>query len=84
MYNAFVNAKLEMAGKGAVKEMDKEFIHDDSDQQRDCELYAEQLSNVSVLGRVDALSSLSLLNSLFTERVNQFKVVISSSTADGI
>jgi proteasome assembly chaperone (PAC2) family protein len=86
LYSEFVKVRLKIAERDLIHEFSKEIYQEESEkEQRDCEIYGDQLSNVSVLGRFDAISSLTLLIGYFTERANQLKAIISSpSPVDGI
>jgi hypothetical protein len=79
MYNEYVNVRLNIAARDLVQEAGKEI----SDEMSDSEMYADQLTNVSVLGRFDALSSLTHLTCAFTDRANKLREIMMAPNVDG-
>jgi hypothetical protein len=83
LYNEYVNVRLSIAARDLIQESGKEIMQDDSEMS-DSEVYADQLTNVSVLGRFDAFSSMTKLICAFTDRANKLRAIIANpSSVDG-
>lgn len=88
MYSAFVKVKLDIAEKSVLSSFSTEIYqdeHGDASEQQDCDRYAEQLVNVSSLGRANVVKSLEILGGALSEKVGLLQsVCASASLPDGM